>query len=72
MEAASANLSTQTNRLVKCKTGPALDEESIHKVLGKILSKYGELRHVQFRVSGPPEVVLRQPLKIALADCFFR
>jgi hypothetical protein len=63
-----ATLSTQANRLIKGKTGPALGEEGIHKVLGEILGEHGEPRHVQLCVSGPPVVVFRQPPKIILAD----
>jgi hypothetical protein len=72
IKAVSANLSAQANRLVKGKTGPALGEEGIHRVLGEILGEHGELRHVQFRISGPPVVVFRQPPKIILADGLLR
>jgi hypothetical protein len=63
-----ANLSAQANRLVKGKTGPALSEEGIHKVLGEILGEHGELCHVQFRISRPPVVIFCQPPKIIIAD----
>jgi hypothetical protein len=49
------------------KTGPALGEEGIHKVLGEILGEHGELRHIQFRISRQPAVIFRQPPKIILA-----
>jgi hypothetical protein len=48
---------------------PTLGEEGVHEVLGKVFGKRGELRNVEFRVGGPLEVILRQPPKIALADC---
>jgi hypothetical protein len=48
---------------------PALGEESVHEVLGKVFGEHGELRNVEFRIGGPLKVILRQPPKIALADC---
>jgi hypothetical protein len=47
---------------------PALGEESVHEVLGKVFGEHGELRNVEFRVGGPLKVILRQPPKITLAD----
>jgi hypothetical protein len=51
--------------------GPALGEEGVHEILGKVLGEHGELRNVEFRVGGPLKVILRQPPKITLADCLF-
>jgi hypothetical protein len=56
---ASANLSTQTSRLVQRKAIPALREESVHKIFGKILREHGELRNIEISIGGPLIVVLR-------------
>jgi hypothetical protein len=55
----SANLSTQTSRLVQRKAILALREESVHKILGKILREHGELRNIEISIGGPLIVVLR-------------
>jgi hypothetical protein len=47
-----------------------LGKKGVHEVLSKVLGQHGELRDVKFRVGGPLKVVLRQPPKITLADCF--
>jgi hypothetical protein len=55
----SANLSTQTSRLVQRKAIPALREENVHKIFGKILREHGELRNIEISIGGPLIVVLR-------------
>jgi hypothetical protein len=65
----SVNLSAQANGFVQCEAVPALGEEGVHEVLGKVFGEHGELRNVEIHVGGPLKVILRQPPKIALADC---
>jgi hypothetical protein len=55
----SSNLSTQTSRLVQRKAIPALREESVHKIFGKILQEHGELRNIEVSIGGPFIVVFR-------------
>jgi hypothetical protein len=38
---------------------PALGEESVHKVLGKIFREHGELRNIEISVGGPLILALR-------------
>jgi hypothetical protein len=55
----SANLSTQTSRLVQREAIPALREEGVHKVLGKIFREHRELHNIEIRIGRPLIVVLR-------------
>jgi hypothetical protein len=57
------------NRFVQREAIPTLGEEGVHEVLGKVFGEHGELRNVELRVGGPHKVILRQPPKIAFADC---
>jgi hypothetical protein len=65
-------LSTQTSRFVQSKAVPALGEEGVHEILGEVFGEHGELCNVEIRVGGPFEVILCEPVKIALADCLLR
>jgi hypothetical protein len=48
--------------------GPTFGEESVNEILGHILGKHRELRHIQLRIPRLLVVILRQTPDVALAD----
>jgi hypothetical protein len=65
-------LSTQPSGFVQSEAVPALGEEGVHEIFGKIFGEHRKLSNVKIRVGGPFEVIFGKPAKITLADRLLR